>query len=304
MLTNLTVKERLNLNVKAYDTGEIMLSYMEGGDPSARPLLLLHGGSSRWQSFSSLIPDLIGKFHLYALDLRGHGRSGRASSPLGYRMEDYLSDVINLIRYIIKEPPVIFGHSLGGMIALMAGASYPASVNSIVVGDAPLSSDVLKVHTDRQREMTERWRQVAENGTISDIIFELQHMHISSPEQKEPVPAKDVFGENHPWFEFMAISLSQNDPKMLFSINYHFDEIYQAYSGIDLAAIECPVLFLQADPEQGGLLSDKDVKKATELVRHSQVVRLNGIGHALHMQDKDLVSKAIQEFIRQMDHSF
>lgn len=282
--------------VKTYETSAITLHYAEGGNLSARPLLLLHGGSSRWQSFEDIIPDLSETFHLYALDLRGHGLSGRASSPSGYRLEEYLADVIEFIRNVMKRPPIIFGHSLGGMIALMAGASYPAFVSAIIVGDSPLSTDVLQSHTQLQWEMTERWRLLAESGTVQDIIFELQHMLIPTPERGEAVPAKDVFGENHPWFTFMAISLSQNDPKMLYAINYLFDETYQAYKDLELASIKCPVLFLQADPEQGGLLSDKDVNNAMKLVSHAQTVRLSGIGHALHMQDKDQVTQAILAF--------
>lgn len=268
---------------------------------SERPLLLLHGGSSRWQSFEGIIADLSEKFHLYALDLRGHGLSSRAHSPSGYLMEEYLSDVIDFIQQVIKRPPIIFGHSLGGMIALMAGASYPAFVSAIIVGDSPLSTDVLKSHTQLQWEMTERWRKLAGSGTIQDIIFELQHVLVPTPVRGDAVPAKDVFGENHPWFEFMAISLSQNDPNMLYAINYHFDETYQAYKNLDLTSIICPVLFLQADPEQGGLLSDIDVKNAMKLVRHGQSVRLKGIGHALHMQDKDQVIKVIQVFSKQIE---
>lgn len=121
----------------AFDPGNVTLNYA-AGEPSGLPLVLVHGGSVRWQSFDSILPPLAAHWQIYAPDLRGHGKS--SWTPGRYRLQDYTDDLIAWLEQRVKEPAHIFGHSLGGMVALMVAAQAPAAVRSVVVGDAPLSS--------------------------------------------------------------------------------------------------------------------------------------------------------------------
>src|SRR6266851_3618379 len=75
----------LMLAEQRFHTGIVDLNYGEG-EASGPPLVLLHGGSLRWQSFLPLIPDLSQHWHVYAPDLRGHGLSGRVAGS--YRLRD------------------------------------------------------------------------------------------------------------------------------------------------------------------------------------------------------------------------
>jgi pimeloyl-ACP methyl ester carboxylesterase len=95
------------------------LNYIEGAD-NGLPLILIHGGSARWQAFDNIITELSANHHLFALDLRGHGKSGRAAGQ--YAVADYARDIIAFIHALVNEPPILFGHSLGGIAALMAAA--------------------------------------------------------------------------------------------------------------------------------------------------------------------------------------
>lgn len=284
------------VNENKFTASTLALNYAEWGNPTAEPLLLLHGGSSRWQSFEGLLADL-NEYHVFAPDLRGHGKSDRDPEKR-YRMEDYVEDIAAFIGEVIGRPPVIYGHSLGGMVALLLGAWYPDRVKAILVGDSPISTAVLKEHTLGQREMTEHWRNLAAKGDASEIADELKKMPVPVPGQPDPVPAAEVFGEDHAWFDFMALSLSQNDPYMLDAINHRFDETYEAYKLSEFAKIECPVLFIQGDPGQGGLQSDQDLKEAVGIMKRAEKVQAKGVGHPLHMQDPEQVLRIIDSFIR------
>src|SRR6516162_997881 len=131
-----------------HQTSTVALNYGEGPD-NGLPLLLLPGGSARWQSFDILIPDLIKQYHVYALDLRGHGKSGWVSKS--YALQDYVPDVASLIKNCIKKPAIIFRHSLGGEIGIMTAAYHPELVKALIIGDAPLSRTVLFEHLNKQR---------------------------------------------------------------------------------------------------------------------------------------------------------
>ena len=70
---------------KIFDTGKVRINYLDYGSPSAEPLIMLHGGAWRWQEYLSLIPSLSQRWHVYAMDLRGNGKSGWV--PERYRLD-------------------------------------------------------------------------------------------------------------------------------------------------------------------------------------------------------------------------
>src|SRR5437868_4587741 len=98
-----------------FQADEIAIHYAEG-PPNGPPLVLLHGLARDWKSFSTLLPELAAHFHLFALDLRGHGKSGRSGRK--YRITDYVLDVSAFMRSELRSGAARFGHSSGGVVAL------------------------------------------------------------------------------------------------------------------------------------------------------------------------------------------
>ncbi|HKG17965.1 MAG TPA: alpha/beta hydrolase, partial [Solirubrobacteraceae bacterium] len=123
------------LREHTFDAGAVQINYAEGDGPGP-PLVLLHGLAARWQVFGPLIPYLSLDWHLYALDLRGHGQSGRA--PGHYRIRDFAGDVTSFVRRQLDRPAVLYGHSLGGWAALCVAAEQPQAVRAVVVGDSAI----------------------------------------------------------------------------------------------------------------------------------------------------------------------
>jgi pimeloyl-ACP methyl ester carboxylesterase len=120
------------LTQKTFQIGTVALNYVEG-PPSGPPLLLLHGITQRWQEFLQLIPAFVDRYQVYALDFRGHGRSGRAAGS--YTGETYSQDVLEFIDKVIAEPCIVFGHSLGGMVSLYLSANYSSRFRAQILGD-------------------------------------------------------------------------------------------------------------------------------------------------------------------------
>jgi pimeloyl-ACP methyl ester carboxylesterase len=88
-------------------TGELHLNYAVGPD-SGPPILFLHGLSARWQEYQSLLKPLTQFGHVYAPDLRGHGRSGRGQQ---YFVADYQRDIAIFLEQLVVEPAILVGHS-------------------------------------------------------------------------------------------------------------------------------------------------------------------------------------------------
>ena len=279
-----------------FNTGLVNLNYSEG-KPSGPPLLLLHGGANRWQSFLPIIPELENEWHIYALDLRGHGKSDR-STDKGYKIEDYVSDVLAFITSHINEPPIIFGHSLGGMIGIMLAAYNTSLVKALIIGDSTISIEALKETSNSN--MTVLLRDLAKSKSIEYTISQLKKMPVPVPKQKGMVPLCRILGEDNPLFHFIAEGINQCDSETLSSAIERFDETYGKYK-LDkiLPMIQCPVLLIQGNPELGGLMRDQDVKIALNLLPKAKHIKLLNIGHTI-MFNREEVINAIKPFMKSL----
>src|SRR4051794_30676963 len=111
------------LQEKSFDTGEVILNYAEG-PKSGSPMVMQHGGTVSWQHYRPLLPALTKHWHVFALDLRGHGKSGRPADEQ-YFAVDYARDIAAFIRQQIDQPVILVGHSLGSLAVLATTSLVP-----------------------------------------------------------------------------------------------------------------------------------------------------------------------------------
>ncbi|MGZ8783087.1 MAG: alpha/beta fold hydrolase, partial [Gaiellaceae bacterium] len=105
------------------------LTRHEWGDASLPALVCLHGVTSHGGHFAKLAERLAGRFHVVALDLRGHG-----SSPWEppWNLEQHVADVLEAAP---AGPASWLGHSFGGRIAYEAAAAELDRVERLVLLD-------------------------------------------------------------------------------------------------------------------------------------------------------------------------
>jgi pimeloyl-ACP methyl ester carboxylesterase len=264
------------LEERLFEAGAVSLNYAEAG--SGAPVVLLHGGSSRWQHLGHLVHELADRSHVYAPDLRGHGRSSHA--PGRYRLTDYADD---LVAFLDRRtgPADVFGHSLGGQVAIVAAARRPDLFRALAIGDTPLSVSTLRPGLQQGRPMLSVWRDLAASDRARDEIADaLREMRVDF--EGRSGRAGDLMAKDSPWFAFMAGCLRDLDPTMLDAV-IEFDEMHVGYEADRLLpGISCPVLVIQADPAHGGALSDDDVDIARSLLRDVRVAHIDQVGHSLY----------------------
>ncbi|MGH7586774.1 MAG: alpha/beta fold hydrolase [Gemmatimonadales bacterium] len=115
----------------------IRLRYAVQGDPEGRPVILLHGVTDSWFSWSRILPLLPSAWRVYALDQRGLG--GTSAPGSGYGLPALADDVVAFLDAKGIERATVIGHSMGSLVAQHVAAGAPERVSRLVLVDAAIA---------------------------------------------------------------------------------------------------------------------------------------------------------------------
>jgi len=108
--------------------------FLEWGDPVAPPVLLLHGGNQTAHAWDLVSLHLSDRYHVYALDQRGHGDSEWVRDQ-DYGPQAMASDALGFIRQQQLRSPIIMGHSMGGGVTMALAVREPELPRALVFVD-------------------------------------------------------------------------------------------------------------------------------------------------------------------------
>lgn len=109
----------------------LKLQFWDWGTQGKPALLLVHGGLDHARSWDFVARALRDDFHVYAVDLRGHGNSAWAPGAL-YSVIEHVLDLSTLADIIDKTPIYVIGHSLGAITTLLYAGTFPERVKKLV----------------------------------------------------------------------------------------------------------------------------------------------------------------------------
>jgi pimeloyl-ACP methyl ester carboxylesterase len=279
--------------------GEANLNYAEGVK-AGPPLLLIHGLTDRWQYYLPIIPYLTMRWHVYALDFRGHGRSSRTPP---YKYSSHIDDTISFIEECVKAPAVIFGSSMGGTVALMVAARRPELVKAVIFGDSSVKTDRTRAVMRDYHSYWYGWKKLAGfKGSFDELVRLVSEMPVDVPGQKNK-----TYGEGLDAIALMnkANYLRFLDPEVLADWvaggddEDAFKRIIEGYDHELLSEIRCPVLLIQGNPKKGGIFTDEAVEYATANIRESYHVYIEEYDHNLGLYNWDTgkLLQAINAFL-------
>lgn len=103
-------------------------------------LLMITGGTGDADSYENIIPNFIDHYTIVTYDRRGYTRSpiDHISDHEPIDIETQSEDVSALIRSITHQPVVVFGSSLGAVIAIDLVMRYPDLVSKVIAHEPPL----------------------------------------------------------------------------------------------------------------------------------------------------------------------
>jgi len=266
---------------RQFDTGTVVLNYAES-ESGRPPLVLLHGMSLWWKYFLPVLPRFALRWHTYALDLRGHGKSSHV--PQGYEWSAIADDCRIFLEQRVGEPAVMLGHSLGGMAAVQVAATCPSLVRGLVLEDPPLYA-YRRRGRGADRNFVEFRDLAASDLSVGAIT---QQLTSSRPERDAA------------WQRLRARSLVLLDPDAL---TMEFDGRAKAQYDVDklLPAVTCPVLLLRADPAMSPAISDDDEAKIAAIIKDLSVVHFPKVGHPISATTPELYARIVSDFLESLD---
>ncbi len=262
--------------------------------PAARaPMLMLHGVGRCWQDYASLIPSLLWRWQIHGLDFRGHG--GSQFTPGHYLVRDYVRDAVAVIRGVIAKPLVVYGHSLGAMVAATVAAEVPDLVRAVVLEEPPFDLLGPNIRQTTFYSMFAAMRSFSGStlpvDELTRVIGQTRVDAVGKPEGVRLDELRDPVG-----LRFMAGCLRRVDPTL-------WDPLLagQWLDGIDpvdvLKSIRCPVLLLQGEIADGSMMLEESGPKIESLVADCTRARVAGAGHLIHGFQPTITLRLVHGFL-------
>jgi len=243
------------------------------------PMVLLHGITSSALSWVRVGPALAERYHVYALDMRGHGESIKPAAG-AYSLRHAADDAAAFIEALGLERPVLIGHSWGGATAIVlasgAGSLKPIPHLAQVILEDP-------AHAFGRGNPAERIAFYTQDiGRPADVL--LPEITASNPGWT----TADIEGK--------IDALQKVTREAVASV---FVEAGQAGELLPfLSQIAASTLLIRADAALGTTLTDADWEQARRyLPAHSRAVQIEGATHNIHRSTFEAFMHAVNGFL-------
>jgi pimeloyl-ACP methyl ester carboxylesterase len=156
------------------DVDGCRIRYLTWGDATKPGLVLVHGGAAHVEWWSFLAPQLASQYYVVALDLSGHGDSGRREE---YPREVWAREVMAVAHDAgIVGAPMLVGHSLGGFVSIVAASLFGDRLAGAIIVDSPVRAP------DPESEEGQRGRAFRNPKTYGDVETAIEHFHLIPPQ--------------------------------------------------------------------------------------------------------------------------
>ncbi len=259
-----------------------VIAYRAWGDPADRSIVLVHGGAAHSRWWDHIGPLLANGWLVIALDLSGHGDSGRRDR---YSLDTWAREVLAVVTDAgTAASSVVIGHSVGGMVTLRLASLAGSQIAGAVAIDSPIRDMApedraarqhrafgpLRVYPTREAAMA-RFRPIPDQPVLAYIA--------------DHVAATSVRPAEGGWtWKF--------DPRV-FARDHLTPEL--------LTRLDCRVALFRAEhglvtPQQGEVLYDR-------LGRVAPVIEIPAAGHHIMLDQPIALAATLRTLLSDWDHS-
>jgi len=272
----------------------LKLQFWDWGREGKPVMLLVHGGLDHARSWDWVARALRDDFHVYALDLRGHGNSAWAPGAL-YSVAEHVLDLSGLADIVQGFSVHIIGHSLGAVVSLVYSGIYPDRVKKVVaiegVGLPPVRRWDQTTGAERMRQWIEKVRGAEQRTPHSypDLASAVARMKEANPFLSDEV-ARHLTLHGTNW---------NADGSMIWKFD-NFARLGAPYGmnvaemSAALGCIQCPVLLFWG---RESFAMDPELAGETAALRDLRIVKVDRAGHWVHHDKLEIFLYETRKFL-------
>ncbi len=234
------------------------------------PIVCVHGWGCDGAQFSVLATALAADFRVFCLDLPGHGSTPLGSFSPGW--ENYAQGIVDFILRHDLDSPVLLGHSMGGVLALLAAASNRIKPGVVINldGSLPPSEKTLAGQALIRSWLDEPDFRKRFAEMLREIFF--------------------LPGERDSRCEAIIRSMSSAPEAVL---RFLPEQIGDLHANQSLPKIKIPVLYV------GTAAPRFDLTQARALLPQLEYSEIPSAGHFLHVYAPETVQTLVKAFLKQ-----
>jgi 2-(acetamidomethylene)succinate hydrolase len=255
--------------------------------PGAGPtLVLLHPSSGYGRMWEWTVDRLGDRFHVYALDQRGHGDSGRPDGD--YSAEEYANDLYQFFHRVGIDRAVIAGQSLGGRVGMVFAATWPQHVQALGLVGGPHASNFFPTREATVSVLNSAHRMLESKTEFPSREAVLEALRATRPRDREEARRHRV--EHNMVAIPGGVAFKYDKVRVAVGLAHMADDL-RKYA----AKTACPVAILRGD--SGAELSAEVAKEISTCWTNAQVIDVPG-DYALQMENPAGLAQALVEFVR------
>ena len=240
-----------------------------------KPLILLHGWINSWDVWRDSMISLSSqsRFRLYALDFWGFGDSAK-STQNSFEIDSYVEMVHQFMDTlgILRSP--IFGHSMGGTVALQFAVTYPNRISKVAVVGAPINGESLNM-----------FLKLSGYGWIAELVWRY-------PFLRDLVMRMLLAGDSKDVRSMISRDVQRTNMESFFR---SIDDLRRTDLRPQLAGVDTPILGIYG--ARDNIVSPKNAHVLESIVNSSQVAIMKGSRHFPMTDEPDEFLRVLMNFL-------
>jgi pimeloyl-ACP methyl ester carboxylesterase len=258
------------------------IAYRAWGDPVDRNIVLVHGGAAHSRWWDHIAPLLARGWRVVAMDLSGHGDSGRRDR---YSLDIWAREVLAVVTDAgTAASTVVIGHSMGGLVTLRLAALAGSQIAGAVAVDSPI------------RDMAPEDREARQHRAFGPLrVYPTREAIIA---RFRPIPDQPALA----WITEHVAATSIRPAEGGWT--WKFDPQVFARDSLTpelLTRLDCRVALFRAEhglvtPQQGEAIYDR-------LGRIAPLIEIPVAGHHIMLDEPVALAAALRTLLADWDHS-
>ena len=268
---------------------DLKLHYQEWGNPDAPAVIMVHGFGVSGHMFDEFAERMQDRYHLLAIDQRGHGDSDW--SPDGdYSREAFVQDLEGFRESLGIERFILVGHSMGGLNAVSYTNANPQRVRALVLVDVGPESakegvdNIVRFTRGPDELEFEEFVELAhrfnQRRTLENIRERMRH-------RLKPA-------ESGKWTWKFDKRFREQENGLKIGSELSNDQSWQLFRDVSV-----PTLLVRGG--ESDVLSAETAERATREMARARLVTVSGAGHSVPGDNPDEFTAAVREFLSDLE---